>query len=82
METTDARAHKSIFAREKSGGNGRKSLEKHQNSSSGPRGRWFKSSHSDQKLVEMLKENEHFGFFHAVLGEHFGDPAGVGAWYR
>ena len=36
METTEKRAHKSIFHRAKSGGNGRKSLEKHQNSSSGP----------------------------------------------
>ena len=33
METTDERAHKSIFVRAKSGGNDRKSPKKHQNSS-------------------------------------------------
>ena len=41
---------------------------------SGPRGRWFKSSHSDQysqreivKSVEMLKKLECFGFFRAFF---------------
>ena len=51
METTDERVHKSIFARAKSGGNGRKSLENRFLDPSGPRGRWFKSSHSDQKIL-------------------------------
>ena len=39
---------------------------------SGPRGRWFKSSHSDEKSVEMLKKLECFGFFRAFFGVFFG----------
>ena len=37
-------------------------------SNSGPRGRWFESSHSDKKIVEMLKKLECFGFFRAFFG--------------
>ena len=39
---------------------------------SGPRGRWFESSHSDEKIVEMLKKLECFGFFRAFFGGVFG----------
>ena len=39
---------------------------------SGPRGRWFESSHSDEKMVEMLKKLECFGFFRAFFRGVFG----------
>ena len=55
MDTADARAHKSIFHRAESGENGRKSPKKQFLDPSGPRGRWFKSSHSDHKsLVNIV----------------------------
>ena len=38
---------------------------------SGPRGRWFESSHSDEKSVEMLKKLECFGFFRAFFRGDF-----------
>jgi hypothetical protein len=41
-------------------------------SNSGPRGRWFESSHSDEKIVEMLKKLECFGFFRAFFRGIFG----------
>jgi len=47
METTDDEAYKSLVCRAESGGNDYKSLEKRISAHSGPRGRWFKSSHSD-----------------------------------
>ena len=50
METTDDEAYKSLVCRAESGGNDYKTLEKRISASSGPRGRWFKSSHSDQKI--------------------------------
>ena len=49
METTDDEAYKSIVCRAKSNRNDYKALKKRIPTSSGPRGRWFKSSHSDQK---------------------------------
>ena len=44
---------------------------------SGPRGRWFESSHSDEKSVEMLKKLECFGFFRAFFGGVFRHFDGV-----
>ena len=34
---------------------------------------WFESSHSDEKIVEMLKKLECFGFFRAFFRGIFGN---------
>jgi len=47
METTDDETYRSLVCSAESGGNDYKTLEKRISAHSGPRGRWFKSSHSD-----------------------------------